>query len=374
MRTLFPTRMPQVNTQVSFAEVFQQARELAASTQPRQIVMITSERTLVTKNCPPPGTATLGMTEAIRKLVPFDPPVKISVIAYTEMPFIQEDLSACIPFLGYLVGMGYLGHNVVVFEGDESGLVQGIQDAELLLVDEAMTAHLPVNWSELAHAHMQRPRVMMFNRSGKFETHPLRPADHLPPHDYETYLKYSHHLAREGKFNEAVDGYTHALEFNTSSEQAYYNRGFVRMKLGNLEQAIADFTRALNINPTFFEAFFHRGMAYAHQDNFQAAFSDFNQALKINRHSSQAYYQRGKILAQRQKYEAAIIDFTTAIAIKPTLEALIERAVAYEANQQPADAIADYEEFLRVGGGKRFGRQAEIEEKLNRLKSSGLAS
>jgi tetratricopeptide (TPR) repeat protein len=115
-------------------------------------------------------------------------------------------------------------------------------------------------------------------------------------------------------------------------------------------------------------------MAYAHQDNFQAAFSDFNQALKINRHSSQAYYQRGKILAQRQKYEAAIIDFTTAIAIKPTLEALIERAVAYEANQQPADAIADYEEFLRVGGGKRFGRQAEIEEKLNRLKSSGLAS
>lgn len=373
MRTFFPTRMPEVNTQVSFAEMFQQARELASSTQPRQIVVITPERTFVTKACPPPGTATLGMTEAIRKIVPFDPPVKISVIAYTEMPFIQEDMAACIPFLGYLMGMGYLGHNVVVFEGHESVLVQGIQDAELLLVDEGMIAHLPANWSELAHAHMQRPRVLTFNRSGKFETRPLRPVESLPPHDYETYLKHAHQLAREGKFNEAIISYTEALELNSNSEQAYYNRGFVQMKLGDLEKAIEDFTRTLNINPTFFEAFFHRGVAYAQRDNFQAAFSDFNQALKLNRHSSQAYYQRGKILAQRQKYEAAIIDFTTAIAIKPTLEALAARAAAYEANQQTAEAIADYEEFLRAGGGKRFGRQTEIEAKLKYLKNSGSA-
>lgn len=370
MRNFFPTRMPEVNTQADLASIFRQARELASSAQTRQIVVVTPERTLVTKNCPPPGTATLGMKEAIRKIVPFDPPVNISVIAYTETKFFQQDPSACIPFLGYLMGMGYMGHTVVIFEGHSSALLAGLQDAELLLIDEGMTAYLPTNWTEIAQSHMRRPRVLTFNRSGKFETRPLRPVENLPPHDYETFLRHAHRLAKEGKFSEAVAAYTKALEFKPDSEQAFYNRGFVQMKLGNLDKAIEDFTKALTLKPASFEALFQRGVAYAQKDNFQGAFSDLNQALKLNRRSSLAYYHRGKILAQKQKWEAAIIDFSTSIDLKPTLEALLDRAGAYEAAQQVEAALSDYEQFLRVGGDKRFGNRAEIEGKVQQLKNA----
>lgn len=366
MRNFIPPAMPSVSVEADIVAIFRQAREVAASLQPRQIVVITPERTLEIKICRPPGTATLGMTRPIQKIVPFKAPVNITMIGYTETKFFNQNPSDCIPFFGYLMGMGYMGHNVIIFEGHESALAAGLKGADLLLIDEGMLSFLPSNWKEIAQQEMRTPRILTLNRNGKMETQTLHPID-VPPHDFETFLQNAHKLAKEGKMNEAIASYNKALDFNPTSEQAYYNRGFVYMQQGNLEKAVEDFTKALNIKPTLFEALFQRGVAYAKQDNFQGAFSDFNQALKLNRQSSQAYLQRGKILAQKRKYEAAIIDFSTSIQLKPTLEALLERARAYEANQQISDAIADYRLYLKVGSGKNLEKYAEIKAHLQDL-------
>ncbi len=369
MRNFVDVRMPEINRQANLEVLFKQARQAAASHQPRQVVVVTPERTLANRICPPPGTATLGMTNPVKKIVPFEPPLNITVIGYTETSVFSKNPAACIPFFGYVMGMGYLGHNVVIFEGHEAALPYALKEADMLLVDDGMSFFLPANWTQLAQQSMRTPRVVMLSRSGKIQTHPLRPLA-MPPTDFDSALKDAHRLAKTGHLNEAVMGYTKALELNPNSEHTYYNRGFSHLQQGNLDRAIEDFSKALSIKPTFFEALFQRGVAYAQKDNFQSAFSDFNQALKINRVSASAYFQRGKILMQKQKFEAAIIDFSTAIQIKPTLEALLERAKAYEANQQIAEALTDYSQYLRAGGGKKLGNQAVIEANVQRLKNS----
>jgi hypothetical protein len=72
-----------------------------------------------------------------------------------------------IPFLGYLIGMAYLGHSVVVFEGHPSALSIACRDADLLIVDGAMLQHLQKDRVTVATSVLRKRKILVFGRDGK---------------------------------------------------------------------------------------------------------------------------------------------------------------------------------------------------------------
>ena len=172
--------LPKVDKQVDFAEVVRKARRLCDNTvevperelpdephlaviTPGRLVMLLSA---AQKEVPPPP-----LVAAIRGIVPEEPPLQITVIASTDVvpagALDAAGLGRLIPFTGYLMGMAYLGHNVIAFEGHPSALASGCQDADLLIVDEPVADLLQPNWPQVAARTMRRPRILLFCRNGE---------------------------------------------------------------------------------------------------------------------------------------------------------------------------------------------------------------
>ena len=180
----FAPYMPEVQRVPAIERYFAQARRMGAA--PRQddpahqryIVLLTPGRLLMHIPCPRPGSATPAMIEEIEGIVP-PPPKTITVIAFTHLFPSQEESTAtgglksprdtaaqAIPFLGYLLGLGYIGHSVTIFEGHPSAFVAGCRDADVLVVDQAMVPHLQPDWVEIAFGVMRDPSpyIVLFGR------------------------------------------------------------------------------------------------------------------------------------------------------------------------------------------------------------------
>src|SRR5579863_3652628 len=144
----------------------------------RCVAVVTPGRLILPIPCPPDGTYHPDLVATLSRMVPDPKPQTISVIAFndlsrsipTDHPESQgitaKRIDTMIPFLGLLMCMTNLGHNVVVFEGHSSALTLGCGDADLLLVDEAMMEHLPKEWVRVAKSVLRQPRILVWGREG----------------------------------------------------------------------------------------------------------------------------------------------------------------------------------------------------------------
>ena len=170
--------MPQVDPVADFVGCFAKARELSSGATDvpgqdkgqRRVALITPGRLIMPIACPPAGAVTSEMLSSIRRIVPQEPQQAITVIAFNDIvkqnALNPGQINALIPFLGYLLGMAYDGHNVVVFEGHPSALQVGCGNADLLLVDQRMAAHLQNDWVRVASSVMKTPRILVFGSDG----------------------------------------------------------------------------------------------------------------------------------------------------------------------------------------------------------------
>jgi hypothetical protein len=149
------------------------AAELEKSKGQRSVVIVTPGRLLMSVPAPAPGSVDPSAEEAVRALLPPDPPLHISVVSYTRIEALVEDKTKtkAIPFLGFLVGFVTIGHTVVVFEGHPSAFESGVRNSDVLLVDSGMLPFMQEDWAEVA-LRVMRPgaRILVHER----ETYQLR--------------------------------------------------------------------------------------------------------------------------------------------------------------------------------------------------------
>jgi hypothetical protein len=171
-------QMPEVDLARDIDACLAQARELSAGAidvpgEPpgqRHVTIITPGRLTMPIPCPPPEAVSEQMLADIRRIVPPQPKQQITVIAFNDVvlrgALTAERVNSLIPFLGYLMGMAFDGHTVVVFEGHPSALKLGCQNSDLLIVDKRMAAHLQDDWVLEASAVMRNPRILLFGQDG----------------------------------------------------------------------------------------------------------------------------------------------------------------------------------------------------------------
>ena len=139
----------------------------------RAIAIVTPGRMTMLVPCPTPGSMSNKDVASMSQLMPPESPLNISVVSYTFLEALIQDKAKCIPFLGYLVAWGYIGHCVVVFEGHSSAFESGVRDCDVLLVDSGMLPFLQADWVEVAHRVMRSGAKIFVHERETFTLMPV---------------------------------------------------------------------------------------------------------------------------------------------------------------------------------------------------------
>jgi hypothetical protein len=103
------------------------------------------------------------------KMLPSIVKRKVAVIADTAWTLSQahsiQDANQAIPFFGFLIGFGSIGHAVWVFDTNSRELLRhGCTDADVLIVDSDRLAFLPEGWQSDAGKVMRNANIVVHDR------------------------------------------------------------------------------------------------------------------------------------------------------------------------------------------------------------------
>jgi tetratricopeptide (TPR) repeat protein len=85
-----------------------------------------------------------------------------------------------------------------------------------------------------------------------------------------------------GKLEESISSYDTSLIIKHDQASAYNNRGYAKFLLERYEEAIEDYTHAIEFNSSFVQARINRALAYNKLGYVNAALDDYN-TIKLER-------------------------------------------------------------------------------------------
>jgi serine/threonine-protein phosphatase 5 len=86
---------------------------------------------------------------------------------------------------------------------------------------------------------------------------------------------------KEHRYNEAVAGYTEAIEHDPTNPIYYSNRAVSNIRLEAFGSAIQDATKAIDLDSDYPKAYYHRGSAAFALSHFKDAVTDFRAAARL---------------------------------------------------------------------------------------------
>jgi len=163
-------------------------------------------------------------------------------------------------------------------------------------------------------------------------------------------------LFRKGKFSEAAECYTRAMELDPSSALLPANRAMCYLKLNKPSQAEADATRSIELDPSYAKGYYRRAMARKELHKYKLALDDLNKVLELEPSSKQALDEKQKVsrllVPPQEKLEPRVaeVDAPPAVAVivppssagekKEPSAALVGQAPAPKTAPQPTPAPA----------------------------------
>ncbi|GAL85298.1 tetratricopeptide TPR_2 repeat protein [Sporocytophaga myxococcoides] len=139
--------------------------------------------------------------------------------------------------------------------------------------------------------------------------------DHIPSD--VAYNNRGVEFNRSGEYNQAIEDFNKALEFNPSHKEAYNNLGVALANLGKNKEAISAYDNALKIQPNYVNALYNRGNSYAKLNKAKIALKDYDQVLKLDPKYLSVYNNRGLVLKSLGRLNDALNDFDKAILLDP---------------------------------------------------------
>ena len=161
-----------------------------------------------------------------------------------------------------------------------------------------------------------------------------------------------------GDIEGAIADLTAVVDSGAVSGTAYLNRGEAYMLLGDYNKAMDDFNASIEHDATNVLAFYDRAMLEMRLEDYDAAMIDINNALVVAASNPGAvvplrdlYAKRGKLNLWQKNWDGAIADYTNSLAhpdgtVSPDVYA--ERAEAYTARGEYANAVSDYNSAMQV--------------------------
>ena len=167
----------------------------------------------------------------------------------------------------------------------------------------------------------------------------------------------------QADYAHAIESLTKALRLSLGDmAETHFYRGMSYAYLQAYEKALDDFNKALHSNPYFADAYNERGNIWRLDGDFGRAIEEYDAAISIEPEHDAAYFNRGICHEKLKQYEAAEADLSMAIKFNSGIaEAHEARGRIRALRKNYAGAIQDFERFLRMGGGREFDNQSEIQ-------------
>ncbi len=109
--------------------------------------------------------------------------------------------------------------------------------------------------------------------------------------------------------------------------------------------------------------------------SWQNEFAVWDNTLRYNQNSHQVYYNRGVEYSKMRKYNEAISDYTQCLLLQPSyLDALFNRANAYENINNPAAAFSDYNTYLSINAtdGSVYFKRAYLNYRTGNISAAAI--
>ena len=123
--------------------------------------------------------------------------------------------------------------------------------------------------------------------------------------------------ATNGKTEEAEFFYSKAIDLNPVFYQAYFCRGLVRLKTGNLSGALADFEQTGRLSPSSRGWLAHRGLVYKRMGHVGKAWEDLQRAVRLDPTDPHALYELAVMLEEKKEIKAASELFQKILSLHP---------------------------------------------------------
>jgi tetratricopeptide (TPR) repeat protein len=95
-----------------------------------------------------------------------------------------------------------------------------------------------------------------------------------------------------GKYRDALEVYSRAIDLNPKDEGTIYNMGLCYLEMGEYRNAIDEFTRALQLDPDWDWALLSRAQAYLKLGERQRVLEDVNEVLRLHPNHQRALQLR----------------------------------------------------------------------------------
>jgi tetratricopeptide (TPR) repeat protein len=130
--------------------------------------------------------------------------------------------------------------------------------------------------------------------------------------DLKEFLEQAQFHAMGGRYDQAIDYLSEALEIDARHPGALQLRGYCCSMSGRREDAIRDFSAAIELDPINAQSFILRGMAYQAQGHYDLALEDCCRAVELEPSNPKAYVARARVRQAKGLEKAAQLDFQRA--------------------------------------------------------------
>ncbi len=159
----------------------------------------------------------------------------------------------------------------------------------------------------------------------------------------------------KGDLKEARLSLEKAVAYDETNTEALLKLGEVNFLLRRYDDALIIINDALKVDDKLAQGYFIKGFIYKELGDTTLAVSSFQTATEVNPEHYEAYMELGNILAYKGD-PLALEYFETALMIRPeSAEALYNKGMYHQANQQIDEAMETYQRLIKVDPNSFLG-------------------
>jgi tetratricopeptide (TPR) repeat protein len=156
-------------------------------------------------------------------------------------------------------------------------------------------------------------------------------------------------LLNAGKYTDAVETLTKAIEETPENPVLYYYRGFCYDKSGDPDKALVDHKKALELNPEFLLSLSEAGKIFAKKSDLNSAVTYYKKAYDLGIKDVLALYNYGVCLINLGNNAEALKVFEKLISLNPNYaDAFYQLGIIYLGQNDNAKAKEYFQKFIEM--------------------------
>ncbi|MEI8011697.1 MAG: tetratricopeptide repeat protein [Candidatus Omnitrophota bacterium] len=124
-------------------------------------------------------------------------------------------------------------------------------------------------------------------------------------------------LAAQGKYDEAIAGYTDILTANPDNAEAYFQRAVIYDMQHKYDEASRDLIKSIEIDPSQFTAYALLVAVFVMKKDYDHALLYANKEIELTPNNYGGYLVRGSVYYEQGNFDSAIADYNKALEIYP---------------------------------------------------------